>query len=940
MEQLKPGHTLYLRGGAYYEHVRIKVSGTLHKPVTIRGYPGELAIVDGGLCEFFEKPESAWEPFPEGAEGEFRSTEVYPDLGGRAGYPNVMGNFGDSMVPLHGYRHFPDLRDPSLYWDLASKMDADESVYCGPGILYDVETDRIHVRLAHTDLKGLGDDNYRGETDPRKIPLVIAGSKSGPALAIQGAQFVRLQDLVVRGARGSALHVGGCTNVILDGLTVYGGSCPIGVGDTAGLRVLHTACRGVAAPWTFRGSLKYRSTEARLFSAGGRNPDSNRDFEIAYSEFTDCVDGVFVGNVKGLWFHHNLVDNLSDDGIYLTSATALDGSTHGGDIYIYQNLLSRCLTTFAFGVGHGRQKWLPIGRQTGSGVHIYRNVFDFRRGVMYYCPPSPHAPQEINSAGRFACDHGGPAWEPMNIYHNTIIARDRAAPFGAQGVGDHLSAGVSRRIFNNIFVQTESRVGQYLPSLVKAAAPPPEEPEEDEVDPFEELFDAETGERPAPGKGGPAEDVPEDLVGQEALEDIQVAAKAAAVENAIHAAKAFRADGNLHWSCRDGDSMRDFLGKFRCSESFMESMKDYPPGWTANDEYAEPRFKRFSPDWRDTWDLSLTDASPAVKGGVELPADWPDPVRVPGAKRPDRGALPLGMAPWRVGVRGRLSMFGEEMTSLLDLGSAEPKAFAVTEPAKFSTSGKLKPAAIVTGYPAFDAPLLKFALRRQHARYEVLSYTWLETTDFEKYRVVVYTGDLPRAKITRQFSKADLARVRAFMEEGGILMIMPRAINLFYTEWGKEFLAKLAGTPSGEAELDYQLLLPEHPWVKHLDPSLVQSAVKVPGGLEVTPEGPGLLGEEAPAPPIVTKVIRIGYLDPRVSVPIWVSRGERIIGTRGGATNLYRLRVGRGQFIYLGWPISRYRPHGRMQSTHEKETIYEQQVQILLNIVTEIYPSD
>ena len=95
-------------------------------------------------------------------------------------------------------------------------------------------------------------------------------------------------------------------------------------------------------------------------------------------------------------FHHNLVENVTDDGVFLTAGTAYDGETQGGDVHIYQNRFARILTTFAFGVGHGRQKMTEKGKQTGSGVWIYRNVFDFRRPVWYTWPSGP---------GRSAGDH-------------------------------------------------------------------------------------------------------------------------------------------------------------------------------------------------------------------------------------------------------------------------------------------------------------------------------------------------------------------------------------------------------------------------------------------------------------------------------------------------------------------------------------------------------
>jgi hypothetical protein len=100
-DRLRAGDTLYLRSGTYYEHVLLTVSGQPGRPVTIRAYPGELAIVDGGLREFFEQPAEAWQPCPGGADGEFWSRATYPELGGRAGETNVLGNFGYSLVPLH-----------------------------------------------------------------------------------------------------------------------------------------------------------------------------------------------------------------------------------------------------------------------------------------------------------------------------------------------------------------------------------------------------------------------------------------------------------------------------------------------------------------------------------------------------------------------------------------------------------------------------------------------------------------------------------------------------------------------------------------------------------------------------------------------------------------------------------------------------------------------
>src|SRR5437773_1456572 len=66
LKSVKAGDTLYLHGGIYFESITTSVSGTQSAPVTIRSAPGEVAIIDGGLREFFDSPKTAWQPFEGG----------------------------------------------------------------------------------------------------------------------------------------------------------------------------------------------------------------------------------------------------------------------------------------------------------------------------------------------------------------------------------------------------------------------------------------------------------------------------------------------------------------------------------------------------------------------------------------------------------------------------------------------------------------------------------------------------------------------------------------------------------------------------------------------------------------------------------------------------------------------------------------------------------
>ncbi|MCI0460606.1 MAG: DUF1565 domain-containing protein [Gemmataceae bacterium] len=568
VKRLRPGDTLYLRGGTYYEHVSVTVSGTDKQPITIRSYPGELAILDGGLREFHDDPANAWEPVPGGAEGEFRSRKAYPGLG-----PVVMGHFADSMIPLHGYRHLVDLRTANEYWNLRNNQDTDNGIYCGPGLWYDSKTQRIHVRLAHTKLPALGADNYRGETDPRKLPLIVAGS--GVPLKIENCKHLRIHGLVVRGGSRATISLTSSEDIELDHVTVYGGSPALMVQSVRGLRITDCAFRGISAPWSFRTSHKYRGVAAYLLTVRQTMPPT-RNVEIAYSELTDSHDGPFLGTVKGLKLHHNLVDNFNDDGIYLTAMGV------GGDLHIYQNRLSRCLHVFAF-----------FGKyETGSGVYVYRNVIDLRPPVHYF-PPSkaddprfgpkqPGGKPGVPSRGRLCGDHGSPTWEPIYFYHNTVLADEPAfRNFYGAGWGGH-TRGTKRRVFNNVFVQTEGNPGLNFSSA----------------------------------------------------------------DDDLHA------DGNLHWGLRDGPTFKgDFFAPFRKSPRFAASKKHYAPGWGARDLFADPRFNHLSARWDAPLDLRLREGSPAVDAGLELPADWPDPLRKLDRGRPDIGALAVGTAMPPVGPR-------------------------------------------------------------------------------------------------------------------------------------------------------------------------------------------------------------------------------------------------------------------------------------------------
>lgn len=452
---LKPGDTLYLRGGTYYEGVSITVRGTAEKPITIRSYSGELAILDGGFREFYEKPANAWEPVPEGAEGEFRSTKSY-DYGGG------FGNFGDSMISLHRYLTLFDLRSKNelMRKGLANRNIDPNGMYAGPGVLRDSQTGRIHIRLAHTQLAGLGERHYRGETDPRKLPLVISGHDY--TVRIEGARHVRFQDLVIRGAERSAVLIAEDAEAIgedaedldFEGVTFYGSNAALRVSRTSRLRMINCAFRGHKAPWHSRFHLKNRAGAGYLVYAAGR------DFEFAHCELTDHHDGMQFYFLDGLRFHHNRVVNFDDDGL------EPGPKKERGKSFIYQNYFADCNNPFS---AHGRKKPgdVPVQSAEGSGIYLYRNIIDLRQGS-YKGPPTEPDPSGAflhRHSGWLAHEHGNPTLAVYYVYHNTFLLPGKPANnFYAWTWSSHMG-GTTRRVFNNIFVQLEELPGLNVRSL-------------------------------------------------------------------------------------------------------------------------------------------------------------------------------------------------------------------------------------------------------------------------------------------------------------------------------------------------------------------------------------------------------------------------------------------------------------------------------------------
>ena len=596
LPQLSSGDTLYLRGGTYFENVYCAVAGTKAKPITIRSFPGEQAVIDGGIPEFQTDPGDAWAPAP-GGEGEYVSTGVYKNI------RDVVGLFDDSNVGLQTYWHAMDLRAKNELWIKDEKLMV-KPVYCGPGLWYDKLTGRIHCRLAHTHIDNARVPNYRGETDPRKLPLVVAPFNSTPLFVDQGMN-VRFQDLIIRGGGYNSVFLQFGVNLEFDNVTIFCGAYGLRSIGTGPLKFTHSACYGIIPPWGFRTENALRTytpsyydpflrefadpipprrniarlpTHAILVTEGSFEFEvfyypHNHDWDISYSEFTEGHDGVYLSG-DNIRFHHNLVDNIQDDAIYLSAPTPYINRS----VHVYQNLITRSLMAFGY---HSR------GGPTGQ-IFVYRNIADLRHGVNA-SRPTPETPQGELKNYHIHLMHGRGflGVESIYYYQNTFISPAHTDAY-AHRMLYNVSESAERRVFNNVCVYLNTYRNLRTRSLQ--------------------------------GK------------------------------NVV-------TDGNLHWCAAPKATLpKGFLEKARECATSQKNREHYPPGWAASSLVAEPGFRVFSSDPDVANDYRLAKASPAIGAGVVLPDDLEDPLRPKNAARPDIGAIPLGGKMWAFGRQGRIRL--------------------------------------------------------------------------------------------------------------------------------------------------------------------------------------------------------------------------------------------------------------------------------------------
>ena len=442
--RLKPGDTLYLRGGVFFEkEVSIPVRGTPARPITIRNFPGESPVIDGAFREFREAGNDDWE-LVDAAIQLYASRKTYPDPEIVHGY----FEYRDTRYKLVGYDDYADLTARSQF------ASSDQPFYVGPGAHWNKTDHRLYVRMVQSDLardNGYALPGLPG--DPRRLKIILFGNGFGIRLEKEAAH-VHLEGLDVRGQE----HVlefasGGAGHFVVKHCRFLGGRFHVYLGpDTHDVLFDHIAIDGGAPDWIAWLDVKEGRRPARhLESPGLKITRGVHNVEVRNSSFRRLFDGINSNDGgDNVYIHHNLFELIRDDCYQL--------GTHTHDVEFADNRMIKVSKGPGFqGRGDSERPgtkyyhhniidcmklWLFARRRAdGTIAKLDRNKYINERGEVWARPVG---------------FHGEKAKDPWKIYQNTILF---AQETNASGVGLEYPHGpafdpsVPQEVYNNIIIQ-------------------------------------------------------------------------------------------------------------------------------------------------------------------------------------------------------------------------------------------------------------------------------------------------------------------------------------------------------------------------------------------------------------------------------------------------------------------------------------------------------
>jgi hypothetical protein len=438
---LVPGDTLLLRGGTYFESATVSVSGTALHPITIRSFPGELAILDSGPRDFRTPGNGDWE-LVNAAIGEYRSANLAPS-GTPYGYVAGIPGYENGRVGLVPYVSATAFRATSETW-----VNGSTQYYVGPGLFRDAGTGRLHIRLQKTAAMRAVEARY-GQVfpldfpDPRDYPILV--SQGDSTLTLRGSHLV-IRDLAVNQARRAIDLPSTVEDVRIENVEVWLGDAAIDCRGAGSHDITVTQCRvyGDVPRWIFWTDAKVDPAPADLMRQTSIDfSNGAHDVEVAFNHVRGGHDLVGVNSdERDFQIHHNVLQNCADD------ACEFEGTTDIGRIEFHHNYVLNGLVAISPGQD------TPA---TTGPMLFHHNVF-----VELRLPPVNRQPGIVSWNGGAQFDfeymfkqHSGNTF----YYDNTMVMLSTGS---GQGINITPLRPASTYCANNIMVMVNGRVtGSY-----------------------------------------------------------------------------------------------------------------------------------------------------------------------------------------------------------------------------------------------------------------------------------------------------------------------------------------------------------------------------------------------------------------------------------------------------------------------------------------------
>jgi hypothetical protein len=466
----------------------------------------------------------------------------------------------------------------------------------------------VHIRLSHTHnaINGLAD--YTGEVDPTKVKLAISRVDM-TTLRVRGSSYLRFENLSIRYGGDYTVQLNSVVGLVFDHVRIWATTYGVRMGGdetnpTTNTTFRHCEFDGGLPTWYFRsdrkaeydyddgGAVAHNNLGKQTMRALLLGNPNDTGTQIHNCEFHSAHDVYLYGD--NLSFHHNWVNNLNDEGLFVDAVNA--DSTKPFNMKIYQNVIVKTLSAISFAGAHEEGHWT-----------IYRNLIDLRRPTAGFRPRRP-GDKDVWRYGHFPKSNSPDG--PYDLFQNTFLVYDQVAQASFMHYRNTTESH-PRRSFNNLFIAVNPDA------------------------------DADGAITFIPSPSFPAQTDGNNYY------RMGVAVKAPyryleyTYNGVTYPARTFAN-----------------LGELRASQLFTQSQSQYPPGYEAHSIEADPQFRRIGADglFRETDDLRLGDASPAIATGVPLPDELRalDPL-APAGGNPDIGAYPYGSGPLQVGVDGRRS---------------------------------------------------------------------------------------------------------------------------------------------------------------------------------------------------------------------------------------------------------------------------------------------